>query len=70
MQGADNTPELRARLRPSVARSPAETLVHKFDNRLTEYCFATQLEDEHLMEFYGLELRQMYVDALLGRAAL
>jgi len=70
MQGSDNTPELRARLRPSVARSPAEAAVHKFGNLLTEYSLATQLEEAQMMEFYCLELRQMYIDALLGKAPL
>jgi hypothetical protein len=67
MQGSDNTAELRARHRATVIRTPRQRKVHDFRNRLAEYCFAVQLQQESLIAFYGGELTALYEAALRGK---
>jgi len=64
MQGSDNTPELRARLRRTSRFDYKAALVHDFRNRLTELCFATGTGDNALIDFHLTELIDMYRDAL------
>jgi hypothetical protein len=64
MQSEDNTPELRARLRPTVVLNRRAKLEHDFRNRLTDLAFAVATQDRSLSDFYLQECTKLYSAAL------
>lgn len=66
MQGCDNTPELRARMRPSPNLDPRKKQVHDFRNSLTELFLALETGDERLITFCAEELTNLYMRAVMG----
>lgn len=63
MTGSDNTPELRARLRPTPDWDHNRKLIHDFRNMLTDLCFSVQLEDRDRMATFVAELTKLYSEA-------
>ena len=66
MSGCDNSPEMRARLRPSARQDLQRVRVHDFNNRLAEFAVAVQRADSRLAAFYAAELTRMYCEAMDG----
>jgi hypothetical protein len=61
----DNTPEQKARLRPTRPQlGPLQQQVHDFHNDITGLSMAVQLEDKPLIEFYTKALIGAYRAAL------
>jgi len=67
MPGADNTPEMRARLRPSPRHDRTRRKLHDFGNRLADLVGAAQVGDARLAGFYSGELTRMYCEAVEGK---
>jgi hypothetical protein len=69
MYGSDNTPELRARLRPHAGRETEWAIMDDFNNLLTVHWVACEKGDARLIEFAAGELRRAFADALRGKRA-